>query len=131
VAFLGPPFGKKGGPTFQDAYRTERRAAKSIVPDILKLRDKQKADEAAARETQESEGMVSAADAPALSPKADMCSAKANVRFWAAFDHLVGALSERRRYRRGECLPFKNGVLAPGAFQLAFERGAVIEAVKA
>jgi hypothetical protein len=43
--------------------------------------------------------------------------------------------SPRRREQAAtaaaERLPFKKGVLAPVAFQLAFERGTVIEAVKA
>jgi hypothetical protein len=37
VAFLGPPFAKTSGPSFQGAYRTGRRNVKSIVPDISKV----------------------------------------------------------------------------------------------
>ena len=79
----------------------------------------------------------------ALPPKADICSALARVRFVPIadscsaakrilFDHFVGASHKlRRRHGEAERLPFKKGALAPVAFQLAFERGAVIEAVKA
>jgi hypothetical protein len=37
VAFLGPPFAKTSGPSFQGAYRTECRNIKSIVPRNFKL----------------------------------------------------------------------------------------------
>jgi hypothetical protein len=62
-------------------------------------------------------------------PIADSCSAAKRI----LFDHFVGASHKlRRRHGEAERLPFKKDVLAPVvAFQLAFERGAVIEAVKA
>jgi hypothetical protein len=75
---------------------------------------------------------------PALSPKADMCSAPDYVRFGPKadldrqlLDHFVSAGEQLERHGEAERLPFRNGVPAPVAFQLAFERGAVIEAVKA